>query len=317
MNADPQPKKATLLRRLLATVLAAAFLGYLWSIREQFIEGFAKLSAAGAGTLAGVLVLYWAVRSWRDWFLYRALGHRPRVSSIFWLNTLQVALNYLPLKAGTFSSAALFRSRLAIPYREFALALGQQYLLTIFASSLLAAAALGFVPGLSMSVRAMIVICLIVIGAGCFVLLRWPGCVQVLPAPIARRLEGGAEKFAVFRNGPREALSALALTVPMCMLGALRMIVVYGVLTLHLSWPAALVIQASMQLSAMASITPAGIGIVESAVALSSVLVAHTAEVGVIAATMDRVVLLALSIGLGLLLYPLVRPFQPDSRRES
>jgi hypothetical protein len=308
--------KKTLLKRVLATVLVAVFLGYVWSIRGQLLTGFKSLDAASAAKLTALLILYWFFRAWRDRVLYQALGHRPHVAAIFWLITLQGSLNYLPLKAGTFSSATLFRSKLGVPYREFALVLAQQYLFTVCVSSFLAAAAMGFVPAGSSSGKAVIALCLAAIGAVCLLLLCWHGSVRLLPEAAARRLEGTARHFAVFHNAPREALWALALTVPMCVLGAMRMIVIYGVLVLHLALPSALVIAASMQLSAMLSVTPAGIGILESAVAISSVLVAHTAEDGVIAATIDRAVALAVGVTLALLL-PAVRFFQPDSRRGS
>jgi uncharacterized membrane protein YbhN (UPF0104 family) len=292
------------LKALLASALVAAFFTYAWTVRHEFVEAFSNLSTWSLASLCGLLSAHWILRAWRDRFLYSAAGHDPRVTTIFWLNTLQLSLNYLPLKAGTFSSAEVFRSKLGVPYREFALVFGQQYLLIVAASSLLAAAALALVPGVSVPARAGLALVLAGIGAGCFGLLWWDGMVRWLPAAISRRVEGGARKFAVFHSSPRKATYALVLTFAMCIVAGLRLVVVYGVLSLELGFPEALVISASMQLSVLVSITPAGIGITEAIVGLSSVLVGHTARGGVMAATIDRAVTLAFSIGLALLLAP-------------
>src|SRR5690606_11070057 len=82
------------------------------------------------------------LRAFRDRALFATLGHSTRVVSVYWLNNVQISLNYLPLKAGTISSAEFFRSRFRVPYGDFAVFLAQRYLVTILVASLFAAAAL-------------------------------------------------------------------------------------------------------------------------------------------------------------------------------
>lgn len=281
-----------------------AFVAYVWTIRHELAEAFSNLSAATLAGLSGLLLAHWLLRVWRDRFLYSALGYRPRAMAIFWLNTLQLSLNYLPLKAGTLWSSEASRSKLGVPFRDFALVLGQQYLLIVFASSLLAVAALCFFADASLPGRVPTAVVLAAVAATCCALLSWDGFVRFLPGPIARRIEGGARKFALFRSSPRLGACALVLTLAICLVAGLRMVLVYRVLAIDLGLPGALVISASMQLSAMVSITPGGIAVVESMVALSSVVVGHTAENGVVAATLDRAVTLALAIFLAALLIP-------------
>jgi hypothetical protein len=66
----------------------------------------------------------------------------------------------------------------------------------------------------------------------------------------------------------------------------------------------ALVISASLMLSPLVAITPAGIGVTEAIVGLTASLVNETGRLGVIAATLDRLLILAVSALLAIVMAP-------------
>jgi hypothetical protein len=70
----------------------------------------------------------------------------------------------------------------------------------------------------------------------------------------------------------------------------------------------ALVVSASLMLSPLVAFTPAGIGVTESLVGLASELVNQAGRHGVVAATLDRVLVLAVSSLSAAVLTPLAWP---------
>jgi uncharacterized membrane protein YbhN (UPF0104 family) len=97
----------------------------------------------------------------------------------------------------------------------------------------------------------------------------------------------------------------LVLTVSLCLVSSLRMMVVFGIVTGGVDFADALVISASVMLSPLLAITPAGLGITESLVGLAAMLVGQPGQAGVLAATIDRAVVLVLTIVVGACFAPL------------
>lgn len=296
----------TVMRRSAAFLLTALFFAYLWSIRRDLMLALRNLRGAQLAAIAGLLLLQWGLRAWRDRFLYAAAGYSLRARSLFWTNSVQLSLNYLPLKAGTLSSAGFLYSAFGVRLQDFAVMLGQQYLLNALASSVLAAGALWLAPGAIGVGRILGALAFLGLGTAALGFLAWDGFTRFLPAGIAGRLsQGGVKSLAILKHDAPAALGAMALTIAMCLTSAVRMTVVFGILAVSLGLPDALVISASLMLSALLAVTPAGLGVTESLVGVTSALLRHPGPEGVMAATIDRAVILALSLLISVALAPL------------
>jgi hypothetical protein len=294
------------IRRVVALLLTVLFFVYLWSIRRGFLDALQALRGSQVFTISGLLILHWGLRAWRDRFLFAEEGHALRVRDLMWLNSLQLALNYLPLKAGTLSSAGLMLGRFGVGIQSFGVVLVQQYALNALASSALAAGAIWFstsVEGVGASATALF---FLVAAGGSFGLLRWEGPARLLPQRVTERLLGGSVlRLAVLRRRASMVVPILVLTVSLCLVSSLRMMVVFGIVTGGVDFADALVISASVMLSPLLAITPAGLGITESLVGLAAMLVGQPGQAGVLAATIDRAVVLVLTIVVGACFAPL------------
>ncbi len=294
------------LRRSVALLLTAIFFVYLWSIRHDLLVALRNLHGSQLGAIAGLLTLQWGIRAWRDRGLYGAAGYRLGPAAVYWSNNVQLSLNYLPLKAGTLSSAGFLLSTFGVRLQDFAVVLGQQYLLNALASSVLAAGALWLVPGRMGAGTVLGTLAFVGIGATAFGFLAWDGFARFLPANVAERFrQSGVRSLAIFKHDAPAATAAMALTIAMCLVSAVRMIVVFGIVGVDVGFADSLVISASLMLSALLAVTPAGLGITESLVGLTAALLSHSGPQGVLAATIDRAAILALSILIGLALAPL------------
>jgi len=298
------------LRRSVALLLTAIFFAYLWSIRHDLLRALSNLRGAQLAAIGGLLSLQWGIRAWRDRILYAAAGYRPGTTAILWSNNVQLSLNYLPLKAGTLSSAGFLFSAFGVRLQDFAVVLGQQYLLNALVSSVLAAAALWLLPGGIGAGTILGTLAFVGIGATALGFLAWDGFARLLPASMAERLnQSGVRSLTILKHNAPAALATMALTIAMCLASGMRMIVVFGVVGVDLGFADSLVISASVMLSALLAVTPAGLGITESLVGATSSLLSFPGPVGVIAATIDRAVILALSVLISLALAPLaLRP---------
>jgi uncharacterized membrane protein YbhN (UPF0104 family) len=279
---------------------------YLWSIRHDLLSALRNLHGSQLGAIAGLLTLQWGIRAWRDRSLYGAAGYRLGPAAVYWSNNVQLSLNYLPLKAGTLSSAGFLLSTFGVRLQDFAVVLGQQYLLNALASSVLAAGALWLVPGREGAGTVLGTLAFVGIGATAFGFLAWDGFGRFLPANVAERFrQSGVRSLAILKHDAPAAMAAMALTMAMCLVSAARMIVVFGIVGVDVGFADSLVLSASLMLSALLAVTPAGLGITESLVGLTAALLSHSGPEGVMAATIDRAAILALSILIGLALAPL------------
>lgn len=294
------------LRRGVALLLTAIFFAYLWSIRYDLFLALRNLRGSQLGAIAGLLTLQWGIRAWRDRGLYGAAGYRLGPAAVYWSNNVQLSLNYLPLKAGTLSSAGFLLSTFGVRLQDFAVVLGQQYLLNALASSVLAAGALWLIPGRVGAGTVLGTLAFVGIGATAFGFLAWDGFDRFLPANVAERFrQSGVRSLAILKHDAPAAMVAMALTMAMCLVSAARMIVVFGIVGVDVGFADSLVLSASLMLSALLAVTPAGLGITESLVGLTAALLSHSGPEGVMAATIDRAAILALSILIGLALAPL------------
>jgi uncharacterized membrane protein YbhN (UPF0104 family) len=302
------------LRRGAILCLVAIYLLYIWSIRGVFVEVIQGLRGTQVLAVSCLLVVHWWLRAQRDRLLFGAEGHVLRISDLLWLNSTQLALNYLPLKAGTFSAAGFLLTRFRVSIRGYAVVTVQQYLLNALAAASLGAAAVWGSSARTTENAAIASACFLGIALASLGLLTVPVPIGILPKPLAEKLSGvDPGRLAMLRKPSTRATVTLGLTVAVCIASALRMSVVFGIVTPGVGTSDALVISALVMLSPIVAITPAGLGITEALVGLAAVLVGQPGQVGVVAATIDRAVVLVLAA----IVWVASAPFTWRPRREA
>lgn len=285
-----------MLKKLLVPVLVAAFAIYLWTIRQQLAAAVDNLRPSTLAVLVAILLFHWVVRACRDRALLRALGYSTPATALFWVNCAQIALNYLPLKAGTLSSAGFLKARHSVRYRDFAVTFIQQYLLLLSSACILALLALFVAPALPDIQARGVAIVLAAISLGCVGILAWDGFWKFLPGKIRSRLDNSSRGLHVFREAPRIGFQALLLSLLMAIAAVARIWLLFSAIHQPIGISGATLVSAAMQASLVVSITPAGLGITEAAAGLTAKLALMGTKIGVLVAAMDRLVILLLAV---------------------
>jgi uncharacterized membrane protein YbhN (UPF0104 family) len=285
-----------MLKKILVSALIVAFAIYLWTIRQQLAVALDNLRPSTLAALVAILLFHWIVRACRDRVLLKALGYSTSAVALFWVNCAQIALNYLPFKAGTLSSAGFLKARHSVLYRDFAVTFIQQYLLLLFGACILALLALLVAPALPVVQAHGVAIVLAVISLGCMGILAWDGFWKLLPNKIRSRLDNSSRGLHVFREAPRAGLQALLLSLLMAVAAVARVWLLFSAIHHPIGISGAALVSAAMQTSLIVSITPAGLGITEAAAGLTAKLALMGTKTGVLVAAMDRMVILLLAV---------------------
>ena len=284
------------LRRMIALLLVGLFVGYVWRVRHDIAAAFLRLNPGSLASLLALLLVQWGLRAWRDSRLFTASGNPVHASALFWLNNVQLCLNYLPFKSGTLASAEFLHQRFGIGVIDFLRVVTQQYLLGAFAAASLAAVAVWFVGPISGSAAALASVVFLSVAACSICLLLWRVPTSLIPEYLLGRFSLARGGLDLGRSGARSVTTILLLTFGLCFASAMRMKVVFGVVSQSMRLTDAVVVSAALLLSPLVAVTPAGLGVTETFVGLTSVLIGRSGEDGVVATTLDRAVALVLSL---------------------
>jgi uncharacterized membrane protein YbhN (UPF0104 family) len=301
-------RRRRVLARLVGLGIMVGFLAYLWTIRGQVLATLELMSMLQGVGIVALLLVHWGIRAWRDRQLFAAAGHTFSTRHLYWLNSLRLALNYLPFKAGTVSASGLLVTRFGVRPRIVARVLIQQYLLGALMSSILAGVALWFTPA---SPQRGVIIA--TAGFAMVAGLALAGLSsRLIELGIPRRWRDWVgdppeEQSLALWSRANRTLAILCGTTLLCLASALRMLIVLGIAGGSLNLGDALVVSMVVLLSPIIAITPAGFGVTEALVGLTAVAVGTHASVGVIGATIDRAFALGLSVLTTIVLWPGVR----------
>jgi uncharacterized membrane protein YbhN (UPF0104 family) len=187
---------------------------------------------------------------------------------------------------------------------RFAATVSRQFLLNVLASSGLAAVAVWFsAAGTGVRTRLMFVVLMAAVVAASTILV-WHRPILVAARLLPRDEPESHERQAGGTVDWSHHGTVLGLTAIVSLVSAMRVSVVFAAVGAPLGMADALVISASLMLSPLVAITPAGIGVTEAIVGLTASLVNETGRLGVIAATLDRLLILAVSALLAIVMAP-------------
>jgi len=297
------------LLRIMVTILAIGLLGtYIWHERDLLVSAIQGLSPASFLGVSLTFFCQWILRAKSDQMTYRAAGFQVDSFHVFRYNNIQLALNYLPMKAGTVALALNLKKFHGISYRNFVSIFAAQNLISILVTSLLALACIPFVstdtnwtfalPGI---LGGLIFISGILLFAG--------DKVAFLVKFFGEKIHLLAQGVAVFRSHSRTGLMVIAVNLVSYLLAAWRLEVLYQVAGVDASLLQVLIISSAVQISMLFAITPAGLGIREGLVGLMSMALIIPGSAGIITASLERLIVLMWV----LIIYIFNRKFDPNS----
>lgn len=286
------------LKYLLGAVIIALLLWYLarhWdnlrSLVHLKLSTFSYLYIVSvAGTIAG---------SYTIQHLLATFNIRPGFWEMFHLNNTVTLLNYLPMKLGTFYRANYLKHHYGLIYAHFGVLFVYLILLMTMAASIIGLAVLVIVYGLSKTeTRMLAVIFLATLAIFAFL--------SFIPAPA---IKGEGKLFAVLRNfisgrskmtaNKKELVINMLLTAICFIISSVRLGIIYHNMGQNVHPAGYLVLGAVAYVTMFISITPGSLGLKEIALTFGAVSLGISADVGVLAAVIDRAIALLLSFTLG------------------
>jgi|GEM_PF-3034483 len=297
VRQPPAAQRPALAYRVVGIVLTAAVVAclitYLVHEREALLAAVNRLSYLAVAGVVATLIAQWVARTARDQLIYRELGYTVSFMPLFSVYLIQMLLNYLPMKPGTVYAAYALRRHAGLQISHFGAVFLVHNLLMVITAAASAAMVIAVHPASNTAT-----------GRTAFMFLTSVSVLSTLAAIFADRLStkvpgriGGiigklAAGFSVMRGYPRMLYMTLALSFVTFALATFRMHILYGCTSQSITLTDSVVVTAAGQLAIMISITPAAIGIRELLVGMSSPLVAASTAAGVIAASLERVIVL-------------------------
>lgn len=278
-------------RRVQAPLLMAAFIAlFVWLLRRQGISvnDFLHLSPKGLAAWLLLTIATWLINGQKLRVLLRHLDLKIPVTEAFQLSAASSVLNYLPLQAGAAARGAYLKKRYQFPSTQY-----MTVLFGTYTTMVLAQAALGLMFWLAIENRepatrflGMVLSLMILVSL----------LVAFVPAPrLPRSVQAMHESFQNIFRDTRCFLQLLGLEVALCAVEMLRLKLAFLLLHFDQRLPsAAFGLMACLTLpSVLLNLTPAGLGIRESAVALVAKAFGFRVEHAFLAASLDRVLTLA------------------------
>lgn len=293
-----------LLRGLLEAALVAWIAGYLWVRRGELGE----LLAIGPGTVAALVALVGAtmlVRAVSFRLLVDRLGARIGIGEAVALTTATTLVNHVPMSAGLVLRGAVLHRHHDLSVPRYVALMGASGLLTVAASGGLGlGATLASASTLPSTTLAGLVALFAGVAVAPLVLLHLPPAWLAGGGAVRSRMRAVVEGWRDVRadRGTLAALAGLALL--QLALVATRFTLCFGAGGVQAGWLAAAVFASVATLSVLASVTPGGLGLREVLVAALAAPFGLGFQQGMVAASLDRAVLLAFSVlagGAGLL----------------
>jgi glycosyltransferase 2 family protein len=304
--ADVEQSPATRrdIRWLLANlVLPLAFLAALvfvvWNRREDLRPIFENPDGSLA-LIAALIVVGHSLNSAEFWLLYRAQGMHIGLFENWMVFTAGQLGNLLPGQVGTLYRFRYLKVVHSFSYTRSGSSFGANLVITFASSAIAGLVGLAGVAATGGTARFWLVAAFVALGVGSclFVLVPMPH-VKWLRGRPARIWQGFRSGWEDLRTKPAVSAGVLGLDLAKYLFVAWRFQVAFSLLGVQEPLWYFLVIAPAAGLAGALSFTPGGIGIREAFVTAAAMGMGATFDTGLLAATVDRGVMLATSVVLG------------------
>ena len=276
---------------VLFTSVALAALGTFLVLNHRHITENYALRPGAFLLMAFLILATFALRSSANRILFGTMEVKASWGDWFRLLAVSSFTNYLPFSAGLAVKALYLKGVHTLPYRRFIA--GQTALLALAMSTNGAAGLAALAVGFREEAVG-------VIGAGFIIMVASAGLL-LLPDSLARRFKGHRILGEIGRIPPiRRVWGRVALLQAGSLLaGAATLKISFDMGPAEVSFPACLIFTAAAILTRLVSITPGAIGIRELLVGGLAHLVGFEMRDAVIAATLSRLIEMAVVFFLG------------------
>lgn len=287
----------------LPTLFAAALVAVVWNRRDDLTPLFEDPDGSLL-LIAALVVVGHSLNSTEFWLLYRAQGMRIGLLENWMVFTAGQLGNLLPGQVGTLYRFRYLKVVHDFSYSRSGSSFGANLVITFASSAVSGLIGLTGVVLTGGTATPWIIAAFVALGIGSclFVLVPMPH-VPWLKATPARVWRGFRDGWEDLRRQPRVALEVLALDLTKYVLVAWRFQVSFSLLGVDEPLWYFLVIAPAAGLAGALSFTPGGLGFREAFVTAAAVGMGSEFDVGLLAATVDRGVMLATSLVLGTLGY--------------
>ena len=302
MMAD-EPKRRSLLRTVLVSLLQVVCVGYvgyaLYQDRHELTRAL-DLSASAIALLVALMLLAHVQRTLEFTYMLRRLGVKEPFWDGFWLTAAGYLLNHLPFNAGFLMRAQLLKQDHSLPYTQYVSLTMVNALVNVGVGALFGiVAALRGMSGGGLQVLPLLGFSGIV-GASLALIWLPRSLVPKGSGFFARHLGKLVEGIALIRGNGLGIVLLAGLALTRIVGVAVRLWICFDALGNHISALGAMLLGWATVLFTLVNVTPGNLGLRELALSLASAELGSTQSVGMAAASMDRVVLLAVVVATGL-----------------
>lgn len=281
------------------TVLVVVALGVVvWSYRSDLRPLTEVPFDAVVVVTALVVVGHW-LNALEFWFLFRVVGARIGVTENWLLFTAGQLVNNLPAQAGTLYRLRYLRAVHDLSYSRAGAAYGANLVLTVMATGVLGVVGT-LVVGVTEDNWSPI---LFVLFAGMIVGAM---ATRFVPLPetqrtgrIARAWTSFSAGWAELKQRQRMGATILGIEIVKYVIAAFRLQLTFGWLGYHEPYVFFLVLAPVIGLATFVGLTPAALGIRELSISGAAVALGRRFSEGILGATLDRAVLLLVTLLLG------------------
>ena len=271
----------------------------LWKRRSAFAE-LLDASWADLGIMGALVLAAWLLSAAQTWVLYRSEGAPIGFAENVVLAACANFANYLPMRLGTVLRGRYMKQIHGLRYARFGSIFGIRTVLLVSASGLLGAVGvlgLWFFEGRPALV---LLIAFLAMGLGSAVAL-------LVPLPkfsnsdkrLPRIWNDFVDGFAMARSRPRVSAIVLGLTLLQQLFLGVRLFVGFEAFQAAPSVWLLLLLAALVMLVSFIAITPGGLGLREAAIGYVAFATGGDFSLGLFAGSLDRAVMLVLTLVLG------------------
>lgn len=280
-------------------LFVVALAAVVWNRRDDLRPIFEDPDGSLA-IIAVLIVLGHSLNSAEFWLLYRAQGLPIGLFENWMVFTAGQLGNLLPGQVGTLYRFRYLKAVHGFSYSRSGSSFGANLVITCASSAIAGLVGLLGVRATGGTARWWIVAACVGLGVGSCLMIFVPmPHVRWLTGKPARVWHGFRDGWEDLRRRPGVALGVLALDLAKYVLVAWRFQIAFSLLDVHQPIWYFLVIAPAAGLAGALSFTPGGLGIREAFVTAAAVGMGSDFDVGLLAATVDRGVMLVTSLLLG------------------
>ncbi|HEY3494125.1 MAG TPA: lysylphosphatidylglycerol synthase transmembrane domain-containing protein [Polyangiaceae bacterium] len=302
MSAGTQTGRARIVRgvlMLLFGIFCVSFLvRQLLAKREQILQAF-DLGWGAVLVLALMMFASHLQRTIEFTFMLRRLDVQEPALDGFWLTGVALLLNYLPFNAGSVVRAMVLRRQHDLPYALYLSALMVGAVVNGSISALAGLIATAVETGGDPKALPLYVIFGGLSVAGAFAFRPPKFLIPSGSGLVARQLRRLTEGIEVIRGNGSGILVLAAVTVTKVVSNAVRMWICFGAFGLDVSLLDAVLLGSATLVMSLVNLTPGNLGVREMVLGGVSTILGCPPELGMAAASLDRAILFAYTLVLG------------------